>query len=194
MSETRRMLFLAGLVLLLPILVVAWATQGARAQAPGSGVAAEDQWGPVRFLVGRWEGTSEGQPGSGTVQRSYEFILDGRYLHERNTSSYPPRAAGKAGEVHQHWSFLSYDRGRRALVLRQFHQEGFVNQYVMAPRGEPAADVVFESESFENLPAGWKARESYRVLAPDAFEETFELAGPGKPFELYSRARFRRVP
>jgi hypothetical protein len=187
------MLFLAGLVLVLPMLVVGWATQVARAQAHGTGAAAADEWAPVRFLVGRWEGTSEGQPGSGTVKRSYEFILDGRYLHERNTSRYPPRVQDKPGEVHQHWSFVSYDRGRRALVLRQFHQEGFVNQYVMSPPTEPSAAVVFESESFENLPAGWKARESYRVQAPDAFEETFELAAPGKPFEVYSRARFRRA-
>ena len=43
MSETRRMLFLAGLVLLLPILVVAWATQVARAQAHGGGASAAEE-------------------------------------------------------------------------------------------------------------------------------------------------------
>jgi hypothetical protein len=42
MSETRRMLFLAGLVLLLPILVVAWATRVARAQAHGGVSAVEE--------------------------------------------------------------------------------------------------------------------------------------------------------
>ena len=83
MTEVRRELLLAGLVLLLPIAVVAWATQVARAQAPPP---AADVWAPVRFMVGRWEGTSVGQPGSGTVRRAYEFILDDRYLHETNPS------------------------------------------------------------------------------------------------------------
>jgi hypothetical protein len=189
MTEARRKLLLAALVLIVPIAVVGWATTVARAQAP----ATEDPWQPVRFMTGRWEGTSEGQPGRGKVTRTYEFVLNGRYLHERNTSVYPPPAPGQEGETHEHWTLLSYDKARRALVMRQFHQEGFVNQYVMAPRADPAAEVVFESEGFENLPSGWRARERYRVVSPDEFEETFELAGPGKPFEVYSRSRLRRA-
>jgi hypothetical protein len=31
------------------------------------------------------------------------------------------------------------------------------------------------------------------VHGPDEFEEIFELAEPGKPFEQYSRARLMRV-
>jgi len=46
-------------------------------------------------------------------------------------------------------TFFSYDRARRSLVLRQFHQEGFVNQYLMAP-GSAAGTVVFESEALES--------------------------------------------
>ena len=40
-----------------------------------------DVWQPVRFLLGEWVGTSEGQGGSGTVQRSYSFVLKDRYIH-----------------------------------------------------------------------------------------------------------------
>jgi hypothetical protein len=43
------------------------------------------------------------------------------------------------------------------------------------------------------LHLGLHARETFVVLGPDEFEEVFELAGPGKPFELYSRARLKRV-
>jgi hypothetical protein len=43
------------------------------------------------------------------------------------------------------------------------------------------------------LHLGLRARETFVVLGPDEFEEVFELAGPGKPFELYSRARLKRV-
>jgi hypothetical protein len=77
-------------------------------------------------------------------------------------------------------------------VLRQFHQEGFINQYVMAA-ASPSGNLVFESESLENVPAGWKARETYEVVSPDEFVETFELASGGGAYEVYSRALFRRV-
>src|SRR5262245_5379406 len=90
-----------------------------------------DPWAPVRFLVGHWEGTAAGQPGNGTVVRSYEFVLKDRFIHERNTSTYPPQEKNPRGEIHDHWGFISYDRGRKTLVLRQFHQEGFVNQFVL---------------------------------------------------------------
>ncbi|HLA78340.1 MAG TPA: hypothetical protein VJU18_12230 [Vicinamibacteria bacterium] len=151
-----------------------------------------DPWAPVRFLVGHFKGSAEGEAGAGTVVRSYEFVLENRYLHERNTSTYLPQEKNPKGEIHRHWSFFSYDRARKLIVLRQFHQEGFVNVYAMLPPAEPGV-VVFESEGFENLPAGWKARETYRILSPTDFGETFELAAPGKPFEVYSRTRLRRT-
>jgi hypothetical protein len=164
---------------------------------PGARFAAAqtsaDPWTPVRFLVGEWQGQAEGQPGKGTVQRSYTFVLKDRFLHERNVSTYPPQEANKAGEVHEHWGFFSYDRARKALVFRQFHQEGFVNQYVLNAAESGARKLVFVSERFENVPEGWRARETYEILSPDEFTETFELAESGKPFELYSRNHFKRV-
>lgn len=40
---------------------------------------------------------------------------------------------------------------------------------------------------------GWHAQETYVVHGPDEFEEVFELAQSAKPFEVYSRARLKRV-
>ena len=152
----------------------------------------ENPWAPVRFLVGDWEGDSEGQPGKGRVKRTYRFVLGDNFLHERNVSTYPPQPKNEKGEVHEHWSFFSFDHARHTLVFRQFHQEGFVNQYVMAV-GSPAGTVVFETEALENIPAGWKARETYRLVPPDEFVETFELAQGSGAYELYSRAHFKRI-
>jgi hypothetical protein len=152
-----------------------------------------DPWEPVRFLIGRWEGTTEGEPGKGTVVRSYEFVLGERFIHERNTSTYPSQEKNAKGETHQHWSFLSFDRIRKTLVLRQFHTEGFVNQYRRAEQSADSKQLVFESEAFENLPGQWRAREIYDLLGPDEFTETFQLAEPGKEFQTYSTNRFKRV-
>ncbi len=94
--------------------------------------AAPDPWADVRFMVGDWQGASEGEPGQGRVERSYAFVLKDRFLHERNVSTYAPQPSNPKGEVHEHWSFFSYDKARKAIVLRQFHQESFVNQFVQA--------------------------------------------------------------
>lgn len=152
-----------------------------------------DPWAPVRFMVGSWQGRADGKPGEGTVERRYEFVLGRSFLHEKNTSTYPPQERNRKGEVHEHWSFISYDRARKVLVLRQFHIEGFVNQFAFRPDQSTPEKLVFESEAFENIGSKWRAKETYHILGPDEFSETFELAGPDKPFEVYSRNHFRRV-
>ena len=150
---------------------------------------AADPFEAVAFVVGRWEGTSDGQPGKGTVRREYSRVLNSRFIRVRNRSEYPPQEKNPRGEVHEDEGFLSFDRARKRLVLRQFHTEGFVNQYVQ----EPGTTLVFTSEAIENIPAGWRARETYIVHGPDELEEVFELSEPGKSFELYSRTRLKRV-
>ena len=179
---------LVGKVLLLSacIVCVCRSSQAQPAQAK------EDPWRAVRFLVGEWQGDSDGEPGKGTVKRSYRFVLHDKFLHEENVSTYPPQPKNEKGEVHEHRSFFSYDRARKAIVLRQFHQEGFVNQYAVLPETKPNT-VVFESEALENVPGGWKARESYEVVSPEEFVETFELAQSGAAYQVYSRARFKRT-
>jgi hypothetical protein len=144
------------------------------------------------FLIGRWEGVSEGQPGNGTVRRDYTRILNSRFIRGQNRSVYPPQEKSPMGETHAHEDWFSFDRVRKRLVLRQFHVEGFVNQYV--EDGESTAQkLVFTTEAIENIPAGWRARETYVIHGPNEFEEIFELAETGKPFETYSRARLKRV-
>jgi hypothetical protein len=53
---------------------------------------------------------------------------------------------------------------------------------------QPANDektIVFVSEAIENIPAGWRARETYTVQSDNDFKERFDLAEPGWDFELY---------
>ena len=161
----------------------------ALAQVPS---ARADQWEAVRFLLGSWEGTSTGHPGTATVRREYRFVLRGQFIEERHTSTYPPQASNPQGEVHEHVSYISYDRTRKHLVLRQFHVERFVIQYARDSAAS-GAKLGFVSEAMENTPPGWRARETYIVHGPDEFEEVFELAQAGKPFEVYSRTRLKRL-
>ena len=146
----------------------------------------------LSFLVGRWEGASEGQPGRAKVQREYTRILNSRFIRVQNQSVYPAQEKNPKGETHEDLGVFSFDKSRGRAVFRQFHIEGYVNQYI-ADADAPPGKVVFTSEAIENIPAGYRARETYVVLGPDEFDEVFELAEPGKPFELYSRAHLTRV-
>ncbi len=181
MTRMRRVLIAATVI---------WLT--APTGTPAQPAPAGDPFAAVSFLVGRWEGSSEGQPGTGTLRREYERVLDGRFIRVRNRSEYPAQAKNPKGEIHEDEGYLSFDRTRRRLVLRQFHVEGFVNQYVQ-DEGDTPDRMVFTTEAIENIPAGWRARETYVRQGPDSFEEIFELAEAGKPFEVYSRARLRRI-
>jgi hypothetical protein len=87
---------------------------------------------------------------------------------------------------------ISFDQARKNFVLRQFHVESFVNQYVMTSSSADGKTIVFTSDSIENIPAGFRARETYKILGADEFTEVFEIAEPGKDFELYSEGHFRR--
>ena len=151
-----------------------------------------DPLAPVAQLLGRWTGTSEGQPGKGEVERQYERVLGSRFIQVRNRSTYPPQEKNSKGETHEDIGFLSFDSGRKRLVFRQFHVEGFVNQYLLET-GSTSDRLVWVSEAIENIPAGFRARETYTFSGTDQLEEIFELAEPGKDFELYSRSRLTRV-
>jgi hypothetical protein len=159
-----------------------------------SQAAQADPLQPLAFLIGRWEGSSDGQPGVGTLQREYTRVLNSRFIREQNRSVYPPQDKNPKGETHEHFGVFSFDKSRGRAVLRQFHVEGFVNQYVAETAAVVGGKISFTSEAIENITTGWRARETYTVLGPDEFEEVFELAEPGKPFEKYSRAHLKRAP
>jgi hypothetical protein len=149
-----------------------------------------DHWAPLRRFVGRWTGTGSGEPGRSTVEREYRGAVGGRFLWGRNRSVYAPQEKNPKGETHDHWDIISWDKNRKTFVLRQFHLEGFVNQYRMEI-GEDGA-LVFMSEAIENISAGWRARETYR-FAGEQLVEVFELAPPNKDFSVYSKNVLQRA-
>jgi hypothetical protein len=149
----------------------------------------EDRWKEWRPLVGSWEGASEGKPGKGKVRLEVSFVLEERYLKIAGTADYKNE---KGGDHHEDFGYVSCDSSRKTYVFRQFHAEGFVNQYVLTSDPKTGEVIELTSESCENTPPGWKARERYAVKG-DTLEHTFHLSPPNKPFEVYSRATLFRV-
>jgi hypothetical protein len=157
-----------------------------------AGPTEADVWRPLRPFLGTWEGEVHGEPGTGKAERSYAFTLHDRFIQITNKSVYPPQEKNPKGEIHEDIGFISYDAKAKKFRLRQFHVEGFVNQFALETLDEQQRTFVFVSTAIENIAPGWRAKETYRFLDKDEFIETFTLAPPGKDFTTYSETHFRR--
>lgn len=169
------------------VLLIAATLSTALVRTPAQSPGPADPFALLSRLEGQWRGSSQGQPGQGQVEREYERVLASKFIQVRNRSVYPPQRDNPKGETHEDIGFFSFDAARKRVVFRQFHAEGFVNQYALEPSSTPDR-VVFVSESIENIPAGFRARETYVFSGDDRLEEIFEIAEPGKDFEVYSRS------
>ncbi len=150
---------------------------------------ARDRLGLFEYFLGDWTGTGTGPDGTSTMTRSYELVL-GRFVQAKTRAAFT-RADGTPGEVHEDWGMLSWDGLREVYVLREFHVEGYVNQYVPTI-SEDGATFVFTTEAIENLAPGWRARLTQTIVDDDTFEETFELCPPEGEFFHCGGARLVR--
>lgn len=147
---------------------------------------ADSLWLPLKPLIGTWIGAGDGPDGKGTYERTYALALNKKFIEVRNKAVY------EKGYVHEDHGFISYDKGRKAFVYRQFHTEGFVNQYKLESISPDGKTIVFVTESIENIPPGWRARETYTFSGLDDFTEDFNLAEPNKDFAAYTKTSFKR--
>jgi len=150
-------------------------------------------WLPFRHFIGSWTGTGEGVDGKGTYERSYQFALNKKYIQLKSKTVYAPTKEKPKGYVHEDFGVISYDKMRKAFIFRQFHIEGFVNHYVLESISPDGKTIVFVTESIENIPKGYRCRETYTLNEANEISEAFEMAEPGKEFEPYTRASFKRL-
>lgn len=156
-------------------------------------VAQSDPWAPIRVFEGKWEGQITGKPGKQFSSREYRFELNGKFLSQRDKSVYESKSPDTKPETREDFGFFSYDTNLKKIVWRQFHSEGFVNEYTLDSVSADGKSFEFVTVRIENLAPGWRAKKSYRVLSADEMEETFSLAPPGKDFDVFTLAHLRRV-
>jgi hypothetical protein len=156
-------------------------------------VAQSDPWAPVRVFEGKWEGSVTGRPGKQLTSREYHFVSDGTFLWQYDHSVYEAKSPDTAPKVREDFGYFSYDKFLKTIVWRQFHSEGFINEYRLESVSDDGKRFEFVTVRIENLPPGWRARKSYRVLSTDEIEETFSLAAPEKEFDTYTVAHLNRV-
>jgi hypothetical protein len=152
-----------------------------------------DPWAPLRVFDGRWEGSVTGKPGKQLSSREYHFVSDGTFLWQHDHSVYEATSPDATPKVREDFGYFSYDKFLKKIVWRQFHSEGFVNEYRFESVSADGKSFEFVTVRIENLPPGWRAKKSYRVISADEIEETFSLAPPDKEFDTYTAAQLKRV-
>jgi len=85
--------------------------------------------------------------------------LNERFLSARNKSVYEPKTSTAKLEVHEDFAMVSHDRALQKIILRQFHAEGFVNEYALEFASEDGELLEFMTVRIENIPLGWRAME-----------------------------------
>jgi len=157
-----------------------------------SALAQSDPWAPLRAFEGKWEGDTSGKPGKGTTSREYRFELNGKFMFQRDKSQYQPSDPAGKPLLHEDFGVFSYDTSLKKILWRQFHSEGFVNEYALESASEDGKSLEFVTTHIENLP-GFRAKKQYRVVSASDIEETFWLAPPGKELAVYTVAHLKRV-
>jgi hypothetical protein len=152
----------------------------------------ENIWQPLDFLIGSWIGDETGKAGIGKGERTYEYIMNKKYIKMQNTSKFEPQEKNPNGETHEDLTIFSRDNSRNLIIVRQFNIEGYVNTFVLDTTKSDNRNLIFISELTENSPKGLKARLTYKINNKDEFTELFELALPGKEFEIWLRNFWRR--
>jgi hypothetical protein len=152
----------------------------------------DSTWLVFKPFIGDWKGSGTGVDGTGTYERSYRFVLGKNYIEVKNKTVYPPGEKNKNGYTHEDAGYISYDKMRKKFVFRQFHAEGFVNQYRLDSISADGMALLFISEAIENIPAGWRAKEVLTITA-NSLTEIFYLAQPGKEYEEYTKATLSRT-
>lgn len=179
-------IFWAVLLLLVPILLSSQTN-------PPPPQKEADVWAPFRFFVGSWQGQGEGRNGLSKGKQNYQFVLGGRFLQVKNEARFDPQEKNPKGLFHEDIGLFSYDQARQCYVFRQFHVEGFVSQYVCKKILDEGRTFIFVSEQMENLSPEFKARLTYKILNPNEFQMSFDLAMPAKDYECYQSGVMKRV-
>ncbi len=134
-------------------------------------------------LLGSWKGQNQGSFGTAQVTRATESVLDGYFVRARTKS------VGE-NDVHEDVAFFSYDRDRNAIVLREFHAEGYVTHSVLTESDDRV--LTFDSEHIEN-PFDRSLRSRTVIHLTEPILETMALATGDRPLEVCVSLTLQRV-
>ncbi len=149
--------------------------------------AAPSELQPFDFLLGEWEATGSGEPGTAGGTTVFERSLQGRVILRTNFAEYPP-TADRPGSRHDDLMVIFVSpTGVRA---DYYDSEGHTIRYRVTSPGPGLA--VFLSEP---APGGPRFRLTYKRVEADALEGEFAIAPAeaGDTFKPYLQWRARKI-
>jgi hypothetical protein len=140
----------------------------------GSGVggAVPPDLQPLSFLVGSWEASGAGQPGSGVGTFVFSWSLQDRVMVRNSFAEY---AATGATPASRHDDLMIIYAGSNGVRADYFDNEGHVIRYSVRPSANQA---VFTSDVVAGEP---RFRIRYTRTADGGLEGEFEIAAPDAP-------------
>lgn len=156
-------------------------------------IQAQHQFQPFEKLIGHWKGTGIGfSNNTSTIKSSFQYTLNEQYIEVKNESVFKPTDKNPKGEIHTDWGLISFDKQRKVFVFRQFHVEGFVNQYILNETESTPNKLVFETEVIENFVPGGKARWTIIIKEGNLTKTIFDLQMPGKEMVNYGKNAYQQ--
>jgi len=144
-------------------------------------------------LIGKWEGAGSGFSSSKSViQSEFSWVMNNEFIEVKNRSEFEPTPQKPEGEIHEDSGIISYDKARKLYVIRQFHVEGFVNQYILNNTLSNENKLIFESKSIDNFVPGGTARFTIIIKNPSEIETIFDVGFPGKEMSCFGNNQLKR--
>ena len=144
-------------------------------------------------LIGKWQGTGEGfSAAKSNLDAEYAWIMNKQYIQVKHRSVFEPTEKKPEGEIHEDVGIISFDKGRKVYVFRQYHIEGFYNEYVLNESLSNEKTIVFETEKIENFVPGGRARFTINVKSDSEIETLFDVGFPGKEMSCFGKNQLRK--
>lgn len=137
--------------------------------------AENPNWGPLNFYLGEWQAEGSGQIGKSKAVVSFQKDLQGEVIIRRNRNEYGDK------KIHEDLLIIRYDPKDTAhFMADNYDNEGHVVRYDCKAEDKK---LVFTSIAGE---PGLRFRMTLEPRDKDRFNTKFEIAPPGKEFNVYT--------
>jgi len=158
-------------------------------------VSVMSQTGLERFenLIGKWEGTGEGFGNAKSkISAEYHWLMNKQFIEVKHHSKFEPTPQNKEGEIHDDLGIISFDEADKKIVFRQYHTEGYMNEYVLNDSLSTSGVLVFETRKIENFVPGGKARFTIKVISDNEIETVFDVGFPGREMACFGTNNLKK--
>ncbi|WP_340113466.1 hypothetical protein [Maribellus mangrovi] len=145
-------------------------------------------------LIGKWEGTGTGFGNAQSeVSANYNWLMNRQYIEVKHHSEFDPTDQNPEGEIHDDQGIISFDKARQVVVFRQYHNEGFFNEYVLNDSLSTKSNLIFETERIENFVPGGRAKFTIKLIGKDEIQTVFDVGFPGREMACFGTNNLKRV-